>query len=178
MVTGSNTTQAVARSNTAQLMAQAATRMQELGSLQESPDPCKCHGGQGHCTGCDSRPLIQTHKRVGGLDGLNGHSGTPGTSVLHNGVDGLQGNVTIVVQKSDGSRQEYSSLYSLALTDFDVEDGNGDGIFEPGEDLFVRRITVRNSGMCECTVVVSLDTNRTICRRNAFSDAPHTTELS
>ncbi|KAI8950261.1 hypothetical protein F4801DRAFT_602477 [Xylaria longipes] len=132
--------------NTAQLMAQAATRLQELPSPQVSSGACKCHGGQEHCTGCDSRPLIQTHKQVEGLDGLNGHPGTPGTSVLHNGVGGLQGNVTIVVQKSDGSRQEYSSLYSLALTDFDVEDENGDGIFEPGEHLFVRRITVRNSG--------------------------------
>ncbi|KAI0454191.1 hypothetical protein F5B21DRAFT_244100 [Xylaria acuta] len=52
----------------------------------------------------------------------------------------------MAILKSDGSRREYSSLYSLALTDFDVEDENGDGIFEPGEHLFVRRITVRNSG--------------------------------
>ncbi|KAI0486634.1 hypothetical protein F4859DRAFT_466342 [Xylaria cf. heliscus] len=127
-------------------MAQATTRLQGLRSPEASPGPCKCHGGEGHCTGCDSHPLIQTHKRVEGLDGLNGHSGTPGTSDLHNGVDGLQGSVTIVVQKSDGSRQTYSSLYSLALVDFDVEDENGDGIFEPGEHLFVRRITVQNSG--------------------------------
>ncbi|KAI0542648.1 hypothetical protein GGR58DRAFT_509987 [Xylaria digitata] len=132
--------------NTAQLVARAATRLQELRNPWVSPGACKCHGGQGHCTGCDSRPLLQTHKQVEGLDGLNGHSGTPGTSVLHNGVDGLQGKVTIVVQKSDGSRQEYSSLYSLKLTDFDVEDENRDGIFEPGEHLFVRRITVQNSG--------------------------------
>ncbi|KAI0438286.1 hypothetical protein F4803DRAFT_535612 [Xylaria telfairii] len=139
--------QMVASNNTAQLMTQAATRLQGLQSQQESPVVCKCHGGQGHCTGCDSRPLMQTHKRVEGLDGVNGRSGTPGTSVLHDGVDGLHGNVTIVViQKSDGSRQEYNSLYSLALADFDVEDENGDGIFEPGEHLFVRRIKVRNSG--------------------------------
>ncbi|KAI1750438.1 hypothetical protein F4782DRAFT_541623 [Xylaria castorea] len=128
------------------LMAQAATRLQELRTPQVSPGACKCHGGQEHCTGCDSRPLIQTHKQVEGLDGLNGHPGTPGTDVLHNGVGGLRGTVTIVVQKTDRSRQEYSSLYSLALTDFEVEDENGDGIFEPGEHLFVRRITVRNSG--------------------------------
>ncbi|KAF2970549.1 hypothetical protein GQX73_g3031 [Xylaria multiplex] len=126
--------------------AQAVTRLQELNSPEVSPGACKCHGGQEHCTGCDSRPLIRAHKRVEGLDGLKGHSGAPGTSVLYHGVDGLQGNVTIVVQKSDGSRQEYSSLYNLELTDFDVEDENGDGIFEPGEYLFIRRITVQNSG--------------------------------
>ncbi|KAI0108983.1 hypothetical protein GGR51DRAFT_116976 [Nemania sp. FL0031] len=118
----------------------------ELRSPQVSAVACKCHGGEGHCTGCDSRSLMQTHKQVEGLDGLNGRPGSPGTSVLGNGIDGLQGNVTIAVQNSDGSRQEYSALYSLALTDFDVEDENRDGIFEPGEHLFVRRITVRNSG--------------------------------
>ncbi|KAI8627526.1 hypothetical protein F5Y19DRAFT_486768 [Xylariaceae sp. FL1651] len=132
--------------NTAQLMAQTATRLQELRSPQVSPGACKCHGGQGHCTGCDSRPLIQTHKRVKGMDGLNGHSGTPSRGVLYNGVDGPQGSVTIIVQRPDQSRQEYSSLYSLVLTDFDVEDENGDGIFEPGEHLFIRRIKVQNSG--------------------------------
>ncbi|KAI1420346.1 hypothetical protein F5Y12DRAFT_773664 [Xylaria sp. FL1777] len=138
-------TQMVTRAGAAQLMAQAATRLQEVHGPELSP-VCRCHGGEGHCTGCDSSPFIQTHKQVAGLDGLNGHSGTPGTSFPHNGMDGLHGNATIVVQKSDGSRQEYSSLYSLALTDFDVEDENGDGIFEPGEHLFVRRITVQNSG--------------------------------
>ncbi|KAI1288845.1 hypothetical protein F5Y03DRAFT_401513 [Xylaria venustula] len=50
-------------------------------------------------------------------------------------------------QKPDGSRQEYNSLYSLALADFDVEDENGDGIFEPGEHIFVRRIKVLNSAL-------------------------------
>lgn len=138
----------VTRTDAAQLMVQAATRLPQVRSPLAGPDPCKCNGGQGHCTGCDSRPLMQTHRRVAGLDGLNGHSGTRVTTVLHNGVDGLEGNVTICVQKSDGSSQEYRSLYSLALTDFDVEDENGDGIFEPGEHLFVRRITIQNSGVC------------------------------
>ncbi|KAI0420609.1 hypothetical protein F5X98DRAFT_331382 [Xylaria grammica] len=136
MVTGNNTA----------LVTQAATRLQELRSPDANAGACRCHGGQGHCTGCDSHPLTQTYKRVPGLDGLDGRSGTPITSVLQNGVGGLQGNLTIVVQKPDGSRQEYSSLYSLALTDFDVEDENGDGIFEPGEHLFIRRITIQNSG--------------------------------
>ncbi|KAI1129448.1 hypothetical protein F5Y10DRAFT_290977 [Nemania abortiva] len=137
-------TQMVTGSNMIQSIAQAAN---ELRSPQASPGACKCHGGEGHCTGCDSRPLIQTHKQVEGLHGLNGHAGIPGIGLLHNGVDGLQGSVTIVVQKSDGSRpQEYSSLYSLELTGFDVEDENGDGIFEPGEHLFIRRIKVQNSG--------------------------------
>ncbi|KAI0965132.1 hypothetical protein F4678DRAFT_467800 [Xylaria arbuscula] len=138
--------QMVTGSNSAQLMVQAAARLQESRSPDANPGACRCHGGQGHCTGCDSRPLTQTHKRVQDLDGLDGRSGIPGTSILQKGSDSLQGNLTIVVQKPDGSRQKYNSLYNLALTDFDVEDENGDGIFEPGEHLFVRRIKVQNSG--------------------------------
>ncbi|KAI2625607.1 hypothetical protein GGR54DRAFT_653997 [Hypoxylon sp. NC1633] len=138
--------QVVTGNNMAVLIAEAATRFNALRNPQVTPGACKCHGGQGNCAGCDSKPVTRRFQRVEGLDGENGHSGKACTSVLHNGVDGLRGNVTIVVQKSDGSQQEYSSLYSLELVDFDVEDENGDGIFEPGEHLFIRRITVRNSG--------------------------------
>ncbi|KAI1134207.1 hypothetical protein F5Y05DRAFT_239073 [Hypoxylon sp. FL0543] len=138
--------QAVSGGNMAMLMAQAATRFHALRNPQVNPGACKCHGGEGNCTGCDSDPVIRKFKRVEGLDGEDGHPGTLATRALHSGLDGLRGSVTIIVQKSDGSQQEYSSLYSLELVDFDVEDENGDGIFEPGEHLFVRRITVRNSG--------------------------------
>ncbi|XXG98999.1 hypothetical protein Hte_005332 [Hypoxylon texense] len=138
--------QVVTGGNLAMLMAQAATRFNAFHNPQVTPGACKCRGGQGNCAGCDSEPVIRKFKRVDGLDGENGHSGKACTTVLHNGMDGLRGSATIVVQKSDGSQQEYSSLYDLELVDFDVEDENGDGIFEPGEHLFIRRITVRNSG--------------------------------
>lgn len=90
---------------------------------------------------------MRTFKRVEGLEGEHGRSGKPCTSVLHNGIDGPLGNATIVVQKSDGGHQEYSPLYNLELVDFDADDENGDRICEPGDHLFIRRITVRNSGM-------------------------------
>ena len=164
-------------SDTAQMIARTAARLQESRSPDSNPDVCRCHGGQTHCTGCDSRPLTQTHKRVKGLDGTSGHSGAACTGVLHDGLNGLQGNVTIVVVKSDGSRQEYSSLYNLALTDFDVEDENGDGIFESGEHLFIRRITVQNSGEGYWAIIMAtLGADRSIYRGNAFSNASHTIE--
>ena len=46
----------------------------------------------------------------------------------------------------DGTQLNYNSKFRLELVDFDVEDGNGDGIFEPGDFLYVTRIRVRNSG--------------------------------
>lgn len=143
----------------AMIIAQAATRFNALRNTAGSPGICRCHGGQGHCTGCDSEPVIRRFKRVEGLDGEDGHSGAPCSIERYSGVDGLRGDVKIVVQRSDGSQQEYSSLYSLELIDFDVEDENGDGIFEPGEHLFIRRITVRNSGTYWGVVVVALDTD-------------------
>lgn len=142
------------------IIAQAATRFNALRNTAGSPDICKCHGGQGHCTGCDSEPVIRRFQRVEGLNGENGHSGAPCAIERHSGVDGLPGNVTIVVHRSDGSQQEYSSLYCLELIDFDVEDENGDGIFEPGEHLFIRRITVRNSGMYYGVIMFALDTDK------------------
>ncbi|KAI1772106.1 hypothetical protein F4818DRAFT_188364 [Hypoxylon cercidicola] len=138
--------QVVTGGNMAMLMTQVATRFNALREPLVTPGACKCQGGQGNCAGCDSEPITRKCKRVEGLDGENGRSGTACTTVIHNGIDGPRGSVTIVVQKSDNSQQEYSSLYSLELVDFDAEDENGDGIFEPGEHLLIRRITVRNSG--------------------------------
>ncbi|KAI0856948.1 hypothetical protein F4860DRAFT_506388 [Xylaria cubensis] len=90
------------------------------------------------------------HAGHGGNGGDGGDGGTI-EIVVHEGqahlLMAVKANVTIVVQKLDESHQEYSSLYSLAITGFEVEDENGDGIFEPGEHLFVRRITVQNSGI-------------------------------
>jgi hypothetical protein len=68
------------------------------------------------------------------------------TSLLA-GAPGNNGTATIHVQRANGSIQEYTSCYRLELVDFDIEDENQDGIFEPGEHLFIRRISVRNTGL-------------------------------
>jgi len=65
---------------------------------------------------------------------------------LQHGVVGIPGSATIVVNKGDETQERYFSLYQLELVEFDVEDENGDSIFEPGEHVFVRRITVKNTG--------------------------------
>jgi hypothetical protein len=61
-------------------------------------------------------------------------------------VAGEEGTATIVVRMRDGMQRQYTSKYDLELVDFDIEDENGDGIFEPGEHIYVRRIRVRNNG--------------------------------
>ena len=72
----------------------------------------------------------------------------------------MPGTAKIIVQELNGTRKEYPSIYDLELMDFDVEDENGDGIFEPGEHVFIRRIRVRNIGEYSLLLILILmDTN-------------------
>lgn len=140
------TAQTVSGSNMAAMMAEVAARYNAVRHPVVDPGACHCHGGQGNCTGCDSTPVVKKFKRVAGRKGLDGTPGAAVTTTILNGQSGPGGTVAIIVRKDDGTERQYSSIYNLELVDFDVEDENGDGIFEPGEHLYIRRIRVRNSG--------------------------------
>ncbi|ERF75585.1 hypothetical protein EPUS_04565 [Endocarpon pusillum Z07020] len=93
--------------------------------------------------------LEQVYEKFQMLPACDGKDGQPGAIIadsLFPGTDGRDGKTTIYVRHADGTRHEYSTRYKLELVDFDVEDENGDGIFEPGEHLFIRRIRVKNTG--------------------------------
>jgi hypothetical protein len=110
---------------------------------------CKCSGGNGHCTGCDALPVFQTKARVKTEDGIDGLTGeTPLVDTLFPGRSGRPGEGLIFVRSNNASEEpkQYHSRYQLELVDFDLEDSNEDGIFEPGEHLFIRRIRVKNTG--------------------------------
>ena len=138
--------QVVSGSNMVGLMTEVAARYNAVRHPRVDPGSCTCHGGSGNCTGCESSPVIRTFKRVPGTDGHDGQPGTPVNTLLFDGTDGTAAQVIIVVEKADGSTAEYDTVYNLELVDFDVEDENGDGIFEPSEHLYIKRIRVRNSG--------------------------------
>jgi hypothetical protein len=140
------TAQTVSGSNMAAMMAEVAARYNAVRHQRIDPGACHCHGGDGNCTGCDSTPVVKKFKRVAGQNGLDGTPGAVITAPILNGQNGPEGKVTIIVRKDDGTERQFSSVYNLELVDFDVEDENGDGIFEPGEHLYIRRIRVRNSG--------------------------------
>jgi hypothetical protein len=53
---------------------------------------------------------------------------------------------------------------------FDLEDENVDGIFEPGEHLFVRRIRVKNFGKYLERFSVTIGSELIQFRWNAFSN--------
>lgn len=65
---------------------------------------------------------------------------------LVSGLPGAPGRMTILVRASDGTTTQYESPWKLRLVSFDIEDENGDGIFEPGEHVVVRRICIQNIG--------------------------------
>jgi hypothetical protein len=110
---------------------------------------CECSGGNGHCTGCDAIPVFQSRSRVPGADGNNGRRGDTPIAPLFPGAEGRPGVFGIYVTSKTGPDQMYRSRYQLELVDFDVEDENEDGVNEPGEHVFVRRIRVKNTGTYE-----------------------------
>lgn len=138
--------QAVAGGNLPGLIAEVAARYGAIRHQKVDPGACKCHGGEGNCIGCDPKPVHKDFQRVAAPDGEAGLDGTPVVTTLRKGADGHSGSVTVVVRNDNGEENLYRSVYNLELVDFDIEDENGDGIFEPGEHLFIKRIKVRNTG--------------------------------
>ncbi|CAO2648302.1 Nn.00g075690.m01.CDS01 [Neocucurbitaria sp. VM-36] len=137
------------------------------------PGACKCGGGTGNCTGCDMKPIRKNLKRAPGLDGRDGETGNNVPTPLLKGSKGNEGTVTIAVQHEDGPTQRYTSVWSLELVDFDLEDENADGIFEPGEYLNIRRVRVRNVGGMpspSCQIPVTLADHSDIFEEVTFVD--------
>ena len=108
---------------------------------------CRCNGGSSHCSGCEVIPIYRTQSRMKGDDGPTGRLGNPMQDTLLRGTPGADGRAQIIVRHPNGDRPRYDKCYDLQLVDFDLEDENGDGIFEPGERAIVRRITIKNAGI-------------------------------
>ena len=81
-----------------------------------------------------------------GLAGSNGPDGPPGS----NGEDGrpaYHGGILWVVNSSDGNVLHQSETrYDAEIISFKVDSANGDGIFEPNEQILVSNVVVVNSG--------------------------------
>jgi hypothetical protein len=137
----------VVRGNNVQaVIAQAAIRYNAMRHSTTDTGYCKCGGGTGTCQGCDVKPIWAKLTRAPGLDGQGGARGRDINTILTAGKQGHRGSFTIAVRLRDGSTATYSSPWSLKLDGFEVEDENGDGIFEPGEHVFICRIKIRNVG--------------------------------
>jgi hypothetical protein len=140
------TSQSVSGNDLAGVITEVAARYHAVRNPRVEPGACHCKGGQGNCTGCEPKPLIKKFQRVAGLNGEDGMDGVTTRDALFNGLNGHDGRVVYVLEKDDGTQIRYETIYKVQLVDFDLEDENGDGVFEPGEHLYVRRIRVRNTG--------------------------------
>ena len=88
-----------------------------------------------------------TRQNVAGKPGPGGKTGEPSDVTPVNGNDGPDGYAYIYIQKHDGNLDgPFASPYMLEVVEFEVVDGNEDGILEFGEDIVLRNIRVRNSG--------------------------------
>ncbi|KAL9045598.1 MAG: hypothetical protein Q9214_001384 [Letrouitia sp. 1 TL-2023] len=124
--------QAIEGGNLQAAIASVAARYGARRHNLTDPGACHCANGTGNCIGCESKPMYKDFRRNPGHDGRDGLPGSAITTPLLPGAEGQVGECTIVVGHSDGTQQRYTSRYDLHLTGFDIEDGNGDGIFEPG----------------------------------------------
>jgi hypothetical protein len=115
---------------------------------------CRCNGGSSHCSGCKVIPIYRTQSRMKGDDGPAGLRGNPMQDMLLRGRAGADGRVQIIVRNRDGGRPRYDNCYDLQLVDFDLEDENGDGIFEPGDQVIVRRMIIKNAGKMIISVAI------------------------
>ena len=138
--------QAVEGGNLQAMIASVAQRYGARRHERVDPGSCHCKGGIGNCYGCESVPIHKDFQRVPGRNGRDGRPGLGVDTPLFAGSAGHPGNATIYVKFRDDSQQQYDSSFQLELLEFDVDDENGDGIFEPGEHVFIRRIRVRNTG--------------------------------
>ena len=111
---------------------------------------CRCKGGPAHCPACEKKPIYRTFSKSAGRGGASGNKGSqrPPRDDPLEGEPGDPGETDIIVRHQNNDRPRYSSKFDLELVSFDVEDGNGDGIFEPGDDIIVRQIRVQNKGRC------------------------------
>ena len=138
--------QAVEGGNLQAMIASVAQRYGARRHERVDPGSCHCKGGTGNCYGCESVPIHKDFQREPGKNGRDGRPGLGVDAPLFAGSTGQAGNATIFVRFHDGTQQQHDSCYQLELLDFDVDDENGDGVFEPGEHVFIRRIRVRNTG--------------------------------
>ena len=138
--------QAVEGNNLQTMIAAAAQRYGARRHQTTDMDSCHCKGGSGNCAGCVPIPIHSQFHRQGGLNGRDGRPGAAQTKPLLPGLVGDIGSATTHVKYHDGTTKQYDSIYRLELVDFEVEDENGDGIFEPGEHVYIHRIRIRNTG--------------------------------
>lgn len=84
----------------------------------------------------------RTRSNSGGFNGSAGSKGSRGYQGRE-GQDGRNGNFSF---KAGNTEQAFAQRYALQLVDYEFQDAYDDHILEPGERIYIKRLTVRNTG--------------------------------
>jgi hypothetical protein len=78
---------------------------------------CKCSGGDGHCTRCDTLLVFEDMHHMKGDDGMDGQMGRKPVDPLLCGKHGSSGEGLSIVrpQTAGGLEQQYRSVIDLSL---------------------------------------------------------------
>ncbi|NOU33116.1 MAG: hypothetical protein HOO96_34895, partial [Polyangiaceae bacterium] len=98
----------------------------------------------------DSNGASQTrtthHRNSGGSDGASGRPGDSPKVRLRAGDPGSAGEFQIEVRDAGGGITKYPSCFDLRLVSYAHRNENDDGVYEPGERVFVGKIEIENVG--------------------------------
>ena len=98
-------------------------------------------GGKAKSWTTGPRENQQHHYRSGGFPGWAGRDGNNGVKA-QDGANGRPGSFCIEM-----GRERFKDRYNVSILSCNMEDGNGDGIFEPGEQVSVSVALENNGGM-------------------------------
>lgn len=93
-----------------------------------------------------TRDIPEFHHNPGGRDGRDGSDGRSGRGRIDAGRSGAPGTFTIIVEDSNQRQRTYSQVYGLKVENFQLAEGSRNGILEPGEQVTVSQIRVKNTG--------------------------------
>jgi len=92
-----------------------------------------------------TRTRVTSHYNPGGSRGSRGSRGNDSRYTAQDGPLGRDGRFLIVVLGEDGKPiGTFDEVYDLELLGFDIESRNADGIFEPGEEVRISKVRLRN----------------------------------
>lgn len=113
----------------------------------ESYTTTESDGKGGTRTVSKTRTVVKS--RPPAPDGPRGYTGNTPSIVLRDGDDGAPGKIIYNIRRSDGTVSESDSRFLLKLQWFEIIDEHEDGIFEPGDLVKVKNLTVANVGGVE-----------------------------
>ncbi|MBI4425653.1 MAG: hypothetical protein HY554_18120 [Elusimicrobia bacterium] len=127
-------------------------------------------------TGSDGKTHTRTHwhHNAGGSTGPSGSDGRGSRRAASPGAAAPEGKLELLLTDDHGEVQgRFDEIYDLELLGFELESRNVDGIFEPGEEVVVSRIRLRNRPGAGRLPTPEKQPIRVLFRPNGYLGASH-----